>query len=251
MTKKNEVTTKEETAVSVNAQSSGTFSESVDASDIIIPKVLLMQAISQLVEQDKAKQGDFVHSLDEVVVGAKEDKPVEFIVLGMFKTLQTYEDNKYVKTESLTPENAGHPYEEVVNGVTVNRTKTMNYYVIRPADVENMSVFPMVITFKRTSLKGGKKLATKLMMLEEFGAEIYMKTFKLVAKQEEGDKGKYYVMDIMDGRKSNDAEVKQAIKWSERLKTTAVQVHEAENEQAANTIANPAEGAAGSTIMDF
>lgn len=251
MTKKNEVTTKEETAVSVNAQSSGTFSESVDASDIIIPKVLLMQAISQLVEQDKAKQGDFVHSLDEVVVGAKEDKPVEFIVLGMFKTLQTYEDNKYVKTESLTPENAGLPYEEVVNGVTVNRTKTMNYYVIRPADVENMSVFPMVITFKRTSLKGGKKLATKLMMLEEFGAEIYMKTFKLVAKQEEGDKGKYYVMDIMDGRKSNDVEVKQAIKWSERLKTTAVQVHEAENEQAANTIANPAEGAAGSTIMDF
>jgi hypothetical protein len=111
MTKKNEVTTKEETAVSVNAQSSGTFSESVDASDIIIPKVLLMQAISQLVEQDKAKQGDFVHSLDEVVVGAKEDKPVEFIVLGMFKTLQTYEDNKYVKTESLTPENAGLPYE--------------------------------------------------------------------------------------------------------------------------------------------
>ena len=251
MTKKNEVTTKEETAVSVNAQSSGTFSESVDASDIIIPKVLLMQAISQLVEQDKAKQGDFVHSLDEVVVGAKEDKPVEFIVLGMFKTLQTYEDNKYVKTESLTPENAGLPYEEVVNGVTVNRTKTMNYYVIRPADVENMSVFPMVITFKRTSLKGGKKLATKLMMLEEFGAEIYMKTFKLVAKQEEGDKGKYYVMDIMDGRKSNDVEVKQAIKWSERLKTTAVQVHEAENEQTANTIANPAEGAAGSTIMDF
>ena len=251
MTKKNEVTTKEETAVSVNAQSSGTFSESVDASDIIIPKVLLMQAISQLVEQDKAKQGDFVHSLDEVVVGAKEDKPVEFIVLGMFKTLQTYEDNKYVKTESLTPENAGLPYEEVVNGVTVNRTKTMNYYVISPADVENMSVFPMVITFKRTSLKGGKKLATKLMMLEEFGAEIYMKTFKLVAKQEEGDKGKYYVMDIMDGRKSNDTEVKQAIKWSERLKTTAVQVHEAENEQTANTIANPAEGAAGSTIMDF
>jgi hypothetical protein len=251
MTKKNEVTTKEETAVSVNAQSSGTFSESVDASDIIIPKVLLMQAISQLVEQDKAKQGDFVHSLDEVVVGAKEDKPVEFIVLGMFKTLQTYEDNKYVKTESLTPENAGLPYEEVVNGVTVNRTKTMNYYVIRPADVENMSVFPMVITFKRTSLKGGKKLATKLMMLEEFGAEIYMKTFKLVAKQEEGDKGKYYVMDIVDGRKSNDVEVKQAIKWSERLKTTAVQVHEAENEQTANTIANPAEGAAGSTIMDF
>jgi hypothetical protein len=236
-----DVAVKEETAVSTNVQSSGSFSEGVDATDIIIPKVLLMQAISQLVEQEKAKQGDFIHSLDEVVIGAKEDKPVEFIPLGMFKTLQTYEDDKYVKTESLTPENANLPYEEVVNGVKVNRTKTMNYYVIRPDDVENMSVFPMVITFKRTSLKGGKKLATKLMMLEEFGAEIYMKTFKLVARQEEGDKGKYYVMDIVDGRKSNDIEVKQAIKWSERLKTTSIQVHEAEDE-AVNTTAKPAQG---------
>ncbi len=242
-----EVAVKEETAVSTNVQSSGSFSAGVDASDIIIPKVLLMQAISQLVEQEKAKQGDFVHSLDEVVIGAKEDKPVEFIVLGMFKTLQTYEDDKYIKTESLTPENANLPYEEVVNGVKVNRTKTMNYYVIRPEDVENMSVFPMVITFKRTSLKGGKKLATKLMMLEEFGAEVYMKTFKLVARQEEGDKGKYYVMDIVDGRKSNDIEVKQAIKWSERLKTSAVQVHDADEEQAASNAA-PAQGDAN---IDF
>lgn len=216
--------------VSTNVQSSGNFSAGVDASDIIIPKVLLMQAISQLVEQEKAKQGDFVHSLDENVIGAKEDKPVEFIVLGMFKTLQTFENDNYVKTEDLTPENAALPYEEVINGVKVNRTKTMNYYVIRPDDVENMSVFPMVITFKRTSLKGGKKLATKLMMLEEFGAEVYMKTFKLVARQEEGDKGKYYVMDIVDGRKSTDVEVKQAVKWAERLKTTNIKVHDADEE---------------------
>ena len=225
-----EVTTKKETAVSTDVQPLGSFSAGVDASDIIIPKVLLMQSISQLVDQEKAKAGDFVHSLDENIIGAKEDKPVEFITLDMYKTLQTYEDDKYVKTESLTPENSALPYEEVVNGVKVNRTKTMNYYVIRPEDVENMSVFPMVITFKRTSLKGGKKLATKLMMLEEFGAEVYAKTFKLVARQEEGDKGKYYVMDIVDGRKSSDIEVKHATKWYNRLKTTEVKVHETEDE---------------------
>lgn len=241
-----EVAVKESTEVSTNVQSSGSFSAGVDASDIIIPKVLLMQSISQLVDAEKAKAGDFVHSLDEVVVGSKENAPVEFIVLGMFKTLQTYEDDKYIKTESLTPENANLAYEEVINGVKVNRTKTMNYYVIRPEDVENMAVFPMVITFKRTSLKGGKKLATKLMMLEEFGAEVYMKTFKLVARQEEGDKGKYYVMDIVDGRKSNDVEVKQAIKWSERLKTTSVKVHEADEEQATSEAAP-----AGDANIDF
>ena len=227
--------------------SSGSFSAGIDASDIIIPKVLLMQSISQLVESEKAKSGDFVHSLDEVVVGKKESEPVEFIVLGMYKTLQTYEDTKYIKTEPLTPENAGLPFREVVNGVEVNRNKTMNYYVIRPSDVENMSVFPMVITFKRTSLKGGKKLATKLMMLEEFGAETYMKTFKLVAKQEEGDKGRYYVMDILDGRKSTDVEMKHATKWVDRLKTTDVKVHEADEEGTTTEV--PA--ANGDSNIDF
>lgn len=225
---KKEVTKKEETALAPAEQAS--FVNDLDASDIIIPKVLLMQAISQLVEQDKAKQGDFVHSLDEVVVGSKESSPVEFIVLGMFKTLQTFENNNYIKTEALTPENSSLPWEEVSAGIKINRTKTMNYYVIRPDDVENMTVFPMVLTFKRTSLKGGKKLATKLMILHEFGAASYAKTFNLVAKSEEGEKGKYYVMDVIDGRKSTDVEISQAVKWSERLKTDNVQVHETEDE---------------------
>jgi hypothetical protein len=224
-----EVVKKQDTELAPCEQNS--FVNDLDANDIIIPKVLLMQAISKLVEADKAKQGDFVHSLDEIVVGSRENKPVEFIVLDMYKTLQTYENDKYVKTESLTPENTNLAYEELAGGVKINRTKTMNYYVIRPSDVDNMTVFPMVITFKRTSLKGGKKLATKVMMLHEFGCASYAKTFKLVAKAEEGEKGKYYVMDVLDGRKSNDVEIAQAQKWAERLKTVEVKVHDAEDDK--------------------
>jgi hypothetical protein len=229
------VAKKEETAVAVNQENIGKFGAGIDADDIIIPKVLLMQSISQLVDAEKAKAGDFVHSLDEVVIGAKEEKPVEFIVLGMYKTLQTYEDDKYVKTEPLTSVNKNLPYEEVVGATKVNRTKVMNYYVIRPSDIEAMQVFPMVISFKRTSFKAGKKLATKLTMLEEFGAPMYAKTFNLVATQEEGEKGKYYVMDIKDGRKSNDVEVKQAEKWMSRLETEDHKVDESEDEATTKT----------------
>lgn len=242
----NDLTKTQGTELSTNTQSSGSFSQGVDASDIIIPKILLMQAISQLVEDEKAKSGDFVHSLDEVVVGSKDKEPVELIVLGMYKTLQTFEDDNYIKTEPLTSENSTLPYEEVINGVKVNRTKTMNYYVLRPEDIENMAVFPMVVTFKRTSLKGGRKLATKLMMLEEFGAETYAKTFLLTAKQEEGDKGKYYVMDIQDGRKTTDVEQAQAKKWIDRLDTQNVQVHDTDEEV---NVASPSES--GDSTIQF
>lgn len=244
---KNDVTESKGNEVSTDVKPSGKFGDSINASDIIIPKILLMQAISQLVEAEKAKQGDFVHSLDEVVIGKKEDEPVEFIALSMYKTLQTYENDEYIKTESLTPENENLPYEEVKGEIKINRTKTMNFYVIRTADVENMTVFPMVITFKRTSHKAGKKLATKLLMLEEFGAEIYNKTFKLVAKQEEGDKGKYYVMDILDGRKCDEVENKHAKKWLDRLAVENITVDESD-EETTKTASAPAKGEAN---IDF
>jgi len=249
MSKKNEVVAQASTEVAVSAESSGTFGSQISAEDIILPKILLMQSISELVEDDTnaAKSGDFVHSLDEVVVGSKANNPVEFIALGMYKTIQTFEDNKYVKTESWSPELAQLAYEETLGGKVVNRNTVMNYYVIRPSDIESMQVFPFVISFKRTSLKGGKKLATKLMMLEEFGAEMYAKTFKLVAKQEEGDKGKYYVMDIVDGRKSNEVEIKQAIKWTSRLAASEVKVHESDEADAAVKAAP----AAGDSTINF
>ena len=223
------------------------ISSSFDGSDIILPKILLMQAISQLVEAEKARAGDFVHSLDEVVIGKKEDEPVEFIALGRFETLQTYEDNKYVKTEPVTLENKNLPWKEVINGVEVNRILTNNYYVIRTKDVEDMTVFPMVITFKRTSFKAGKKLNTKITMLEDFGAACYAKTFNLVAKSEEGDKGKYYVLDIVDGRKSNEAEITIAKKWAQRLKASTVQVHDADDQDEQQEAA-PARGDANVTF---
>lgn len=226
MTKK-EVAKKEEALPSV-ASTANSFTSGLDAEDIIIPKVLLMQSISDLVEAEKAKSGDFVHSLDEVVLGQKDTKPVEFIALGMFKNIVISKNKKYAETIAHTPENAKLPYNETVDGVEVNRATVMNYYVLRPQDIEDMTVFPMVISFKRTSLKGGKKLATKLMMLEEFGAQTYAKTFKLIAKQEESEHGKYYVMDITDGRKSNEIETKQAKKWWEKLQTLNVRIHEEE-----------------------
>ena len=229
-----EVAKKQSTEVAEPIVSSGAFSATVDANDIIIPKVLLMQSISTLVEAEKAKSGDFIHSLDEVVLGKKEEKPVEFIVLGMYKTIHVYEGKKYIKTIDFTP---NKPWSEVVNGVEIFHKPTSNYYVILNKDIENMAVFPHVITFKGNSHKNSKKLNTKLMMLEEFGAEIYAKSFNLVAKSEENDQGKFYVMDVIDGKKTTEIEVKQALKWVERLKTVNVQVHDNDADESTESAA--------------
>ena len=216
----NEVVEKPASEVSTQVASN---SLGLTAEDVMIPKVLLMQALSQLVSDDKAKAGEFVHSLDENVLG----KEVEFYVIGLFKTLLTFENDEYIKTEPLTPQNTGLPYEEVMpNGVNVNRRKSLNYYVILKKDIEEMEAFPHVISFKGTSHKTGKKLGTQLMMLEEFGAETYAKSFKLSSKKEKNDKGTFFVMDIAKGVKTSDSEQEICKRWADRLGSMSVQVHD-------------------------
>ena len=56
----------------------------VSARDIIIPKILAMQGLSELVTDGKAKFGDFVDSVTHQVLGSI-DKPLEFVPFHMTK----------------------------------------------------------------------------------------------------------------------------------------------------------------------
>ena len=200
------------------------------AQDVMIPKVLLMQKMSQLVENEDndIKEGDFVHSLSEEIIGDK-NKPLSVVVIGMFKTVIISENGEYARTESWTPELAKLPYEETVDGVTVNRSTALNYYVLLKKDIAEMEAFPHVITFKRTGVKAGKTLGTHLLMLEDFGKKPYFKNFILGAKKEKGDKGSYYVWDIKKGETSSEEEQAIAKRWTERLTTMKVNIHDDED----------------------
>ena len=81
MSKKNEkaVATKSETAVSNVAHDLSAWGETeVTSKDIVIPKILCMQGLSDLVSDGKAKMGDFVDSLEGNILG-DIDNPVAFV----------------------------------------------------------------------------------------------------------------------------------------------------------------------------
>jgi len=212
----------------------------ITANDIIIPKILLMQAISQAVKDRKVFAGDLLHSINEV----KMDTPLEFIVVNYFKEILQYEDDKYIRKEPWTHDKEVHLVrEETVKGIKINRTVSHNYGVILTKDIEEMTPFPMVISFKKTGVKAGKKLGTSLLMLEEFGAKPQDKTFKLVVKEEAGDRGTYFVFDIEQGRKTTEIEKKISYKWADRMRTVKIIVDDKDEEVAAGSPSGAPEAA--------
>jgi len=221
----------------------------IGANDISVPVVLLMQSISKAVKDRKAFAGDLYDSLDEVVI----PKPLEFLPVGMYKTIITYEDSIKVRTEpwshnfEMSLQKEGYFQKEPIikNGVRIAKSVALNYYAILIKDIVDMTPFPKVLRFVRTSSRAGKNLSTHILKLEDFGAKPWAKVFILDTEEESGDKGEYSVLKVSMGRKAADFEMKIAEKWFNRLKGATVTVHEAEEVDETTTPQGTAEASHG------
>lgn len=216
----NEVMKKESTELT-NYNPSNT--PQVLQSNIVIPKVLLMQGLSDLVSERKAVQGDIVRSVTAEKLG--DDKtPLEFIPLT-FKDLwlvsedqkgdgKKYEFRRY-EDRTHANENAEWDYKE--NGTNWKRTKVLNVFALLPKDIdaqkEMMDAFektgempdvdkvllPVMIQFKNTSFKAGKEVATLFAKAESIARKYnkpvpaYGTTMRLSCVPDKNDKGSFFV----------------------------------------------------------
>ena len=69
---------------------------------------------------------------------------------------------------------------------------------------------PLVLTFSKTSFRGGRRLNTLLM---ESGGDMFSNKFKLVFTQQENAGTKYYVMDVRANGKATPEEFLLCEKW--------------------------------------
>ncbi len=221
--------------------------EGIDNSDILVPKIWLMQPMSDLVTDQKAVIGEFRDSLNKDRVLGTVDKPVELIVFGSFKTIIEFKDKEYVRTIPWSAEAAGLPIEDVApDNTVIHRDHVLNYYVILPEDVKSGEVFPYVLSCKRTSRPAGKKIATQIKKLAMFKKPSAAKVLALSSYLDSNEKGKFFVMDIDVVRDSTVEEVKAAYEWHQALKaSSSVVVDDADVNTAAtseNEVKNYAPG---------
>lgn len=267
-----EVMKKETSAVAMQSQTPG---GEVLSSDVLIPRLLLMQGLSDFVAARKAQMGDMVRSTTAEKLGGPET-PIEFIPLTfqnkwmiqelvgkkfefrkMLPRDHGMEDAKKQETEK-TGENL--PWDFTQGGTTWRRVKVIECFALLPSDIAafqeelaraeregdmpdmNKTLLPVVISFRSTSYTAGRAVVThftKAAGMAKYGAKAHGFTLKLSCSQDSNDQGTFYVYDVQSGRRCTPLEFEKASEWFGLLGSSQVVVDEPEE---ARETAAPARG---------
>jgi hypothetical protein len=226
-------------------------SQEILSTDIIIPKLLLMQGLSEFVS-DKKKcpltgkkidTGDFVRSTTCEVVGG-EEKPISFIPLKMVNGWRVLEEVagkfEFRRTEPRTAANEMAPWEFTENGAKWKRVKTLDVFALLPQDIEafqkeladlkddempdlTKTLMPVVISFRSTSFNAGKSVATFFGQVRDMARATnrplvpYGYSLELSTVADKNDKGNYYVFKVGKATKIPEAMKPEAQRWFENL----------------------------------
>lgn len=218
-------------ALAIGADVDGAWGgEDISNTDIIIPKILLMQPMSELVTDGIAKIGEFRDSLNTARVLGDEKAPVEVVVFGTFRTWMTFKDGEYLNTIARDASNEALPREEIEegSGAAITRTQILNAYCLMPKDIASGEAFPFVLSFKSTSYTAGKALMTHIKKLQMFKKPSAAKVFLVSCHKETNDKGTFFVPDIAVLRDSTEAEMAQAYEWYKLIARSKVKVDDSD-----------------------
>lgn len=221
--------------------------EVLDTSDILIPRVLLMQPMSELVTSDRVKVGDLLKSTTKEVLGNKEN-PFKFIPILSFKTWILEEKiGQRFEFRGIEEMNAGNKDDELewkdATGNTFRRNRCINFYALLPEDIRTErnaleaagrgelpdpddALLPILISFQRTGYQAGKELITHFAKAQHFQIPPAVTTFQMRSVMEKNDKGTYYVPAVDKFGKTSVEDLAVCKKWYETLSKSRVKVDE-------------------------
>lgn len=236
---------KESAALAIPTQNLAWGSEGVDATDVVIPKLLLMQGQSEFVATGKAKLGDIVRSTTGEVLGSAA-KGVEIIPLLSFKTWVNLEKVgnrfEYRGTEPITADNINSQLEWMQDGKEWRRDRCLNFYVLLPADIQREvsalkklestgafpdpkdALLPCVLSFRRTSYGAGKTLSTHFIQAAHFNRPPAVSRFSLSSKMEKNDQGTFYIFEVNNVGMTATEDLEVCKRWYETITQTKVNV---------------------------
>jgi len=203
--------------------------EGIEKSDLVLPRLWLMQAISALVSEEKFKSGDIVNSLSEELVDAENPQgPVEVIPITQKKLWYEYEEVGNGKQDlkrifdHIAPEAAGLKAGPV-EGTKLFYRSCIQYYVVLASEPDGL---PTMINFMKTNYPIGKKFNTFLVQQSMLNQPTWGKAYQLKAKKTSNEHGTFFVWEFGTKRDATEEERKAAEQWHAVLQTTKVSQQE-------------------------
>jgi len=193
--------------------------ESMETTDVLVPKIFHQQAMSKFVADGSARPGDFCDSLTGEVLAKKEDK-LEVIVFGLYKTMIVSQldamSNKYklkeiaVINHSNAKAWAGKGISESNESGDYKYNLCYNFYCLLP---DRITELPYILSLGSTKTRAAKKLNAmilKLSQLKKPGASV---VFELKSVPEKNDQGSWFGLEVAQGRNSSAVELMAAHAW--------------------------------------
>lgn len=218
--------------------------EQILSNDVVIPRLLLMQGLSDFVNERKAQQGDILRTTPFQVLG-NPTKPVDFVPITFNnqwmlseKVGAKFEFRGY---EPLVPANQDAPWEYKQGGVDWKRTKVLNVFALLPQDIvaeraemekvkkgeeadPDKALLPVLVSFRSTSYAAGKDIVTHFAKAKKFGMPGYVSVLQLGCEQEKNEKGTYFVYKVKNVGKTSKEDQEVARYWHGILSTQKVQI---------------------------
>ena len=171
--------------------------------DFLIPKIWLVQAMSDFRKEKKADEGEYVDSQSAEVL-APVGGVLRIVVLKTFKRWQTFEKQgdkrEFVSSEIMVfGKNHNLPYEETVDGKDLIRKQVISAYVLIERDVRAGLNKPYIIDFASTSKYGGRVLVSDIATLNANKLPAFTAFFELSAEEESFEKGDAFVKKVKFG----------------------------------------------------
>lgn len=235
---KKEVIQKQETSLMIPSVDAWGAPE-IGSQDILIPKILLMQGLSQFVADGVAQIGEFRDSVSSAMLG-NVATPIHFIPVHIDKTWvlskKTGDRFKYQTMIPVTRDNESMEWEYTdEEGVLCRRDYTMTCYCLLPSDVAAGLPMPYTISFRRTSMRAGKKLFTQMYIRNRQAGQVPpAQVMELSAKREKNDQGTYMVLDIAPVRPASQEEVIAAFDLYKTIQGGSVKVDHSDIEAEAS-----------------
>jgi len=197
--------------------------DEIEEGDIKLPRLSILQGLSEVVIDGKAKMGQLGNSLTKEIYGDE----VDFIPLFMFKTRARFDverglvmmsrDNKTV-TMAIDEfaEYLGKPIEEVP-GAAWDGDQPPSFSVVYNFPVllvGKLNQFPVSLSLMRTAVKTAKEL---LSMARFSGEDMFARVYTLRSEITKGEKGTYAVPIIDFKRRCEDEEYAVAKKFFDML----------------------------------
>lgn len=133
----------------------------IDSSDILIPKILLMQPSSVFVVDGDATLGEYRNSVTKEKIGSITES-FAFVPFHFTKCWDIVADGgKWLRREEFKPGDESLPWEFDEEGVRCKRIKRLDFFGFPLKKLAEGDQLPMILSFRSKSYREGTKMLTQ------------------------------------------------------------------------------------------